>query len=145
MSHFERSGTVLDTPNTLYNHTVHMSHFERSGTVLDTPNTLVSILNLTTIYCHTNAPECHICPCSPCCISKKRYHSPPQRVSISIEVAFMSTEPPWFGTQGLDASPQGLAENGFCIYTRVVKVALQRNLLVPKFGSLEAIMAISEN
>ena len=28
-----------------------MSHFGRSGTVLDTPNTLVSILNLTTIYC----------------------------------------------------------------------------------------------
>ena len=35
----------------LYDHTVHMSHFGRSGTVLDTPNTLVSILNLTTIYC----------------------------------------------------------------------------------------------
>ena len=28
-----------------------MSNFGRSGTVLDTPNTLVSILNLTTIYC----------------------------------------------------------------------------------------------
>jgi hypothetical protein len=36
----------------LYDHTVHMGHFGRSGTVLDTPNTLVSILNLTTIYCH---------------------------------------------------------------------------------------------
>ena len=97
----------------LYAHTVHMSHFGRSGTVLDTPNTLVCILNLTTIYCHTNAPECHIFSCSPCCISKKRYHSPPQRVSISIEEAFMSTEPPWFGTQGLDASPQGL---GPCVF-----------------------------
>ena len=30
-----------------------MSNFGRSGTVLDTPNTLVSILNLTTIYCES--------------------------------------------------------------------------------------------
>ena len=29
-----------------------MSHFGRSWTVLDTPDTLVSILNLTTLYCH---------------------------------------------------------------------------------------------
>ena len=33
-----------------YDHTVHMSHLGRSGTVLDSPDTLVSILNLTTIY-----------------------------------------------------------------------------------------------
>ena len=31
-----------------------LSHFGRSGKVLDTPNTLVSILNLTTIYCNTS-------------------------------------------------------------------------------------------
>ena len=37
----------------LYDHTVHMSHFGRSGTVLDTPNTLVSILNLTNDLLHT--------------------------------------------------------------------------------------------
>jgi hypothetical protein len=35
---------------------------------------------------HTNAHRMpHVCPCSPCCISKKRYHSPPRRVAISIE------------------------------------------------------------
>ena len=45
-----------------------MSHFGRSGTVLDTPNTLVSILNLTTIYCtkilvlHTPLALLVLCP-----------------------------------------------------------------------------------
>ena len=42
---------LAHSPLMLYDHTVHMSNFGRSGTVLDTPNTLVSILNLTTIYC----------------------------------------------------------------------------------------------
>ena len=60
-----------------------MSHFGRSGTVLDTPDTLVSVLNLTTLYCYTEERSCralwhvrclrHAGSC-PCCLHAHSTH-----------------------------------------------------------------------